>query len=404
MSKLSLSSRNYLPLAVFITLSAAGFWWLFHDGFLWTDFPAQWRICVYTLRGMNIYSFRGTSDYLPEIGRVGAGFHATPWGLVLANLFYCGFLSMEAAKVYFVIINITGIVLASYLLFVKSLSLSREFSTIAFIISLTSINFFIATHEGNAGGIICVFLVIAWLICEEHPFLSGILISFAMVKPQDALIVCLAMLIMKNFIPVITAALIDTAAWFTASVLLKENMFELLREFLFAPNSVDTVSAVRPFAGIFSLVSDNFLIAVTASMIFGIIFVCVMYRSLPDDMPVIFKMYPAFMAVTFWCYSWTLDSYVLIIPVSVCLWLMIKSVSSSDFIFWMLCSLYCANGSILRSIAYRIFMKIFTGITYWRAYDISRTIYETGIIIIGIILCFELRRVYGHKNKINHEK
>ena len=129
-------------------------------------------------------------------------------------------------------------------------------------------------------------------------------------------------------------------------------------------------------------------------MIFGIIFVYVMYRYLPADMPEMFKIYPPFMAMTFWSYSYVLDSYVLIIPACICLWLMIRSGGLSGFTFWMLGGMFCVEGAFIRSAIYRVFMRMYSSLTYPKAYDIARTIYELGIIAIGIALCLKLRHVY----------
>ncbi|MBQ7545092.1 MAG: DUF2029 domain-containing protein [Synergistaceae bacterium] len=395
MANVKFSAHHYLLMILFAGLGTAGVWWMFHDGATWTDFPTQWRICVYTLRGMDIYSFRGTADYLPEIGAISEGFHASPFGLVLENLFYGGFLPFNAAKIYFIALNIAVIVIASCLLYQKTAKLSQELGIMSFLVSLTSVNFFISTHEGNAGGMICAFLVIAWLILEEHPYTSGILIGFAMVKPQDAAIVCIALLLMKKVLSVVVAAVIDVAAWLVSSLLLKRGMLELLQEFLFAPNALPVGSSeARPFAGIFSLVSDNFLYATAASMVFGIIFLFWVYRSLPAEMPGIFKIYPAFMAVTFWCYSWALDSYVLIVPACLCLWLMFRSSSRREFWGWMLWGLFCVSGAFFRSAVCRVLMRAYADIGYYKAYDIARTLNEVGIIILGIVICVELRRIY----------
>ena len=389
------SRRNYLPLFLFAVLNIAGVIWMFHDGVSWTDFPLQWRTCAYTLRGVDAYLMRDNVGYIPEIGTLGAGFHAVPWGCLLANVFYAGFLPYHSAEIYFIALYIAVIIGVSFLLYVKTKTLSKELGIMSFIISLTSTNLFIAIHEGNAGGMICAFLVTAWLICDEHPYISGILIGLAMVKPQDAAIVCVAMLLMRRFVPVVVAAVIDVVAWAGTSYLVKRGMFELIKEFLFGSQRTNVgADVINPFAGIFTLATDNFLLSVAASMIFGIIFVYVMYRSLPADMPEMFKIYPAFMAMTFWCYSYVLDNYVLIIPACICLWLMLKSAELSRFTFWMLCGLFCVNGAIVRSVLYRVFMRIYSSLTYPRAYDIARTIYELGIIAVGIIICFELRRIY----------
>ena len=110
------------------------------------------------------------------------------------------------------------------------------------------------------------------LPCDEHEYLSGILLAFAMIKPQDTVIVCLVFLMMKKFKPLIVAAVIDVSAWFAVSVLTRKGMLELLRLFLFSPHRNESAS----FSGIFTLAFEP-MTAIAASMLFGIIFVPSLY-------------------------------------------------------------------------------------------------------------------------------
>lgn len=66
---LSNSRKNFFIL-IFTPLSIFSLLYIFHDGINWTDLPTQWRICAYTLKGIDIYSLRGSSDFLPEIGYI----------------------------------------------------------------------------------------------------------------------------------------------------------------------------------------------------------------------------------------------------------------------------------------------------------------------------------------------
>lgn len=217
------------------------------------------------------------------------------------------------ARYYFLAANSFVLALASYVLSAKTSSL--KIKDCVLVTSLLSLDFFISLHEGNAGGMVCAFLIMAWLLCDEHEYISGVLIAFAMTKPQDALIVCILMLVMKKIKPLVVGAVIDISAWGIVSFLTGKGMFELLNEFLFMPGR----TGHPPFAGIFTILTDNFYAAAAMSMIAGIIFAVALYMLLPDVTPKIFKAYPAFMAVTFWCYSFSNDRYVLILPACLCL-------------------------------------------------------------------------------------
>ena len=362
---------------------------MFKYWFKFDDLPTQWRVCVYTLRGIDLYSLRGSKNFIPEIGSIYAGFHAAPWGLLLENVFYAGFLEYEQAKIYFLVMNFIVILTASIILYRTINNISSKSSFLAFLMSLLSADFLASTSAGNAGGMICAILVISWAVCDEHPYTAGILLGLAMIKPQDALIICFMFLLMKRFVPLIVAAVIDIVAWFAVSVLTNKGMIELMREFLFAPSS----SVGRPFAGIFSLMFDNFLVAMGLSMLAGIIFVCLMFMFIPEKTPLFVKSYPAFMALTFWSYSYLNDLYVLIIPACICLMFTFHNNKSLRRWLWFISIIYCQYGIIFRSIQARVIRAVFP-VYADISMDISRTLYESVIIIIGTLICLELRKIY----------
>ena len=382
--------RKLYPL-IFVLFSVLSLVYLFFfssgSEYIWeVDLPTQWRICAYTLRGIDIYPLRGSDAFIAEIGKIGRGFQASPWGCLLQNIFYGGFLSFEAAKIYYLVAITITLLIASFVLRAKIMPMG--FGGWAFILSLFSIDFFQAVTSGNAGGMICAFLLIAWLVCDDHPYVAGVLIAFAMVKPQTALIVCIMLLMMRRIKPLIVGAAVDIAAWFTVSVMTKKGMLELVREFLFMPQ--DKVGN-PPFAGIFTLLFDDYLTAVAMSMIAGIIFVVVLYVLLPKGMPEIFKIYPAFMAVTFWCYAYSNEGYILLLPACLCLWLMLHGRSK---LFWFICAAWCYLGAHIKSITRKLFMLANPGLDIVTSRVYARTLYELVIILVGFLICIELRRIY----------
>ncbi|MBR0150651.1 MAG: DUF2029 domain-containing protein [Synergistaceae bacterium] len=385
------ASRQKLYQLTFVALSVLSIIYLFFFSravdYLLCDLETQWRVCAYTLRGVDIYALRGSDDFIPEIGYIYVGFHASPWGCLLENVFYGGFLSYEAAKAYFITVNLTILLTASLVLRAKATSLNV--GSWAFILSLFSLDFFASVSMGNAGGMICAFLLIAWLICDDHPYIAGVLVAFAMVKPQVALIVCVMFLMMRRVKPLITGAVVDISAWFAVSLLTGKGMFELLREFLF----MSSEKVGTPFsAGIFTIMFDNFMYATYASMIAGVIFVAVLYALLPRNMPEMFKIYPAFMAVAFWCYSQANDNYVHVLPACVCVWLLTLG---NKRLLWLLCAMWCSFGLHIRSGIRRLIMLADPVLTYGDSARFAMTLYELVIIAIGFMICVELRRIYG---------
>ena len=163
-------------------------------------------------QGIDIYSLRDGVNLIPEIGTIGAGFHATPWGCLLQTVFYGGFLNYEASRIYFVAANFVVLIIASLVLYSKSRRLPGNLGTWALILSLLSADYMTSLYLCNAGGMVAAFMLTAWLISDEHEYLSGVLLGFAMIKPQDAVIVCLVFLMMRKFKPLIVAAAIDVSA------------------------------------------------------------------------------------------------------------------------------------------------------------------------------------------------
>ena len=369
---------KYLPFAL-IAMSVACILWTFRDGILWCDFPMQWQSCSYALNGTDIYSVRGSE--------IDAGFHAVPWGLVLGNVFYGGFLPYKAAEVYFTLLNVIALIFATCVMYSQVEKIYPELKYCTLVISLLSIDFIFAYYSGNAGGIICACLIISWTWREKHPVLSGILISLAMVKPQTALIVCFAFIIMKHIIPVIIAAFIDITAWFAASLLTHKGMFELIYDFLFSPGRGEGT----PFAGIFHFMFHDFLTAIAFSMLAGIIFVYILHKYLPDNMPAFFKIYPSFMASTFWCYSFMRDSYFMIVPAVMCLHLMTLQSGKFKRLIWLSFSVFCSYGYAFRSAFYKAMLLLGSSL----GWHFAQNIYELGVILIGILMCLELRKVYS---------
>ena len=337
------------------------------------DFSVQWQICLSILKGIDIYPLRGT-------GVLYKGFHASPWGCLLENIFYGGFLSFDNAIVYFIVVNIITIIAASYVLYVKVREILPELGIYALIASIMSNSFFTPIFSNvNAGGMICAFLVIAWAVCDEHPVISGILIGFAMVKPQSAMPLCLLLLFTRRFMPLIIGAIIDISAWAAVSFMVNKNMIEILKEFLFTKTD-------WYWGGIFTLAFDNFMAAMLASMLLGIIFIYLLIRFLPSNMPEFFKAYPAFMTPMFWCYDSGNDFYMLIVPALLCLWLMLI-LSGKIRIFWWISAAYLLTPVI------NILRRIFGGIAGNTAWIIIKTFYSAGIILLGIFIYMAIRQL-----------
>ena len=243
-------------------------------------------------------------------------------------------------------------------------------------------------------------LILICLLQENYPKLSGILLAFAMVKPQLALIFCLTLLLMRRFKILFIAAAIDIAAWLIVSFMVNTSPITLLTEFL-----ATGAGGNKSYAGIFTLftASDHNL-AMLLSMAAGIIYVCIGHKLLSDCKISAFKFLPACIAATFWCYSFYNDFYILILPVAACVYVMIESKNFAipfgaalfmtfGIFLWML---FLFNGTIsemLGVVDWNTLLNINSVQDYVVHTWIIRTFFESVVILIGIYLCRRLKSI-----------
>ena len=385
--------KFYIILSVL--LGVVGFFrcCLFVQGENWVDFPGQWRICAYTLSGYDPYACVGvTPAPIEYIGVIPLGWGTSPWGCLLGNLFYPGFLAFETAKAYFILIHFCFLFFTTWYLHSHIKTKMNSFSFYALLISLSSLNFFAAFFNGNAGGLICSLLLVSCLSYRDYPVFTGVLLGFAMTKPQSTMLVCYALLLQKRWKPVAIAAMVDAGAFAMVSFLTKTPVITLACEFL----SSNTGNG-HQFSGIFTLLFPNeSRAAMLCSMFTGIVFVTIFHRIWPKDTFSAFRLYPALVASTFWSYTWNNDNYMLVLPALICVWIMLQTSEFLKALFWSLASLYCGFTHIsMRAInlALKILYLVLPG--EYNPSWLSKTIYELGLIVLSILLIIYLRNYAG---------
>ncbi|MBR1580791.1 MAG: DUF2029 domain-containing protein [Selenomonadaceae bacterium] len=311
-------------LLIFCCWSVRSSYELLRWGLGWSDFYGQWSICAYTLHGADPYELVGVEPPLfADIGSIPNGWGTSPWGCLLGNLFYAGYLNYFEAAVQFVLVNGVLIASAAWCLFTRLRHLPLPTALMISLSLVAAPNFWRALHQGNCGGMIGCLLIIACLLVDRRPILAGIALAFAMVKPQAALLICFAFLLKKNYRPLIVAALIDLGAWAVTSIMVERSPLTLLREFL----SSDIGG--NAFKGILTLAKNDLPDVgwvMPLSMLIGIAFVFVVQRSIERSASVGLEIFmPASVAATFWSYSWDNDRFILFIATTVALLLMLES-------------------------------------------------------------------------------
>ena len=285
--------------ASIVALNVLSIGLLIDRGVFLDDFAGQWRLCAYTLHGIDPYQIIGVETALiDEIGVIPQGWGTSPWGLILGNFFYAGFLPLPTAEIYFVAINFILLAITARAFYLAS---DRDVWALALFACPASM--IISTVTGNAGGSICCLLLLCILHCARRPFLTAVMLSLAMVKPQTALAFCLLFLFQRRWKILLTAAAIDLSAWFLSARIVACSAVELLREFFGA-----NIGGGSQFSGIFTLLFDNPMQSIALSMSVGVAF--------------IWALRPHFwapcLASSFWSYSYFNEFYLLTLPAFHC--------------------------------------------------------------------------------------
>ncbi len=355
------------------------------------DNVMHWKILAYTLRGFDPYLNMITQE-IPEavqdIGALDPAWGATPWGLILGNVYYLGFISLDKAKLCFLILCVVSLVVVLICLYFKAEKIydDKRFVFLLIVIALGSTNFLSAINARNASGIISCMLLLAWILCDSYPVITGLLLGIAMSKPQDAALICFAFLLQKKFLPLIIAAVVDIAAWFYASVLTGSGMIKLLEEFAYL-NIIGQHSS-----GIFATLISNSSVSMFCSMATGIILtaICMYYSSHENknNAPKDFSLCFGYIFTAFWCYSTNTNFYTLLFPIAVCLYFMMKSEKFYQRLFWFGICLFM-NG--FRNLSSKVFFYLILGrFPEANEKSFALTFGYLGLIIIAFIILFSL--------------
>ena len=318
-------------------------------------------------------------------------FPTVPWALIIGQIFYAGFLPLNQAQILNTLFHIAAYIFTMYLLY-ELLKKDFEFSKIfiLFMLPAAHFSFMYSLWWGNEGGIICLLMIDALLILKKNPYIAGIIISACMCKPQITGIFCIMLLFMgKDGIKsIITAAIIDLAAWFAAANINNISMIQLLSD-CFNSGADDIGFNYLGLLHFLRFVGENGVnknIVLALNMSIAIIFMLVLYKYLKTNLRseklMTFAAYiPACIASTMWMYKNGTDYLVLIYPAAFAVILcMYEKISRRDFNISLLCCTYLLLSRFL----------VYAGIVIYKT-NLSRGIYKgidsLIIMIVGVILC-----------------
>ena len=282
------------------------------------DLEGQRALCAYTLHGIDPFPQIGVEPpLLPDVGVIPREWGTVPWGLILSNIFYPAFLSIDAATNYFLALNVIVLSATALVFYDAARKISPSLGVLSIALFILPASFMWSTLRSlNAGGMICCLVLICCVIVDRRPLLTGVLLSIAMIKPQTALPLCILFLMQGRWKVLLTAAAIDLGAWLTASALTATDPITLLLE-MFNAN----IGGTHHFRGLMRLffLTDSAM-TMYSSMAVGVLFLLLTPRRSTGFM----SMHTACVVPLFWSYTTGNDMFVLVLPTLCCLHLMLE--------------------------------------------------------------------------------
>ena len=348
------------------------------------DFPGQWALCAYTFQGIDPYPLRGMQPPLiEEIGFIPLEWSTSPWGLVLGNFFYPGFLDLREAMVYFTWLNYIFFVLTAFIVSKKLKCGLGSLSVFFVTITMFTAHFLVSEYFGNAGAVICCLMILSCLYADERPIAAGVMLAFAMIKPQVALPICFALLLRKNFKVFFTAAKTDLAAWGVAALITNQTPLTLLSE-----SMAESAGGKAVFSGLFTMLfPDDKFFAMSTSMLAGTIFIFLTQRmSFGNEK--FFWACPAFLSTTFFAYSFHNEFLALLLPALACLYLAAHQKFFREKIFWLAAMIFMSTAPYALYLSLSLWIDDKTEL-FWTA----RTTFAAILILLGCLMAKKFSEV-----------
>lgn len=342
--------------------------WYCKMGLQWWDFEGQWTISTYFCNQLNPYLAHPFELLTTKgVGEIPVGWGTSPWGLLLGQLLYPGFLEYHYAQIYFVTLYF---VLYAIALFYVWQAFPNQRTELLLFALLASVSYFRPMLSGNAGGIMCLLLLLSISLQHKSQTIAGVLLAFAMIKPQLALLFCLYFLLRKRYVLLFVACTVDVLSWVVAAFLLDTSIVQLLKDFL----HYDIGEGVQ-FAGIFTLAFSSSSTAMLFSMLFGIIYAVVYYIFYKGRGQLV-ELAPFCVAASLWSYSWG-NEYLVLLPVCLLSYQFYGGTTGTLRFRWAFLVPYTMF-SVIIIIA---ITTVLAPITSLSAFHIAMTLYSIGLLI-----------------------
>lgn len=340
------------------------------------DIKEYWKYMAYAIRGYDISTCAAEGILLDEIGVIGSGI-VFPWGRLLGNLIYPGFLPLKSVIIYYYcLLGIcTGLAGWHILKWIQNEKVKdwQQRENILFMLCLLAAPLYWedALNSGNMGGLLCILLILAAFFIGKCDWFAAFLIAMAMIKPQNAALFMLVLLMKKKFkmifqiIGIMLAGMVSTEIYvriwsyfrgMSSNTSFWEKILLILNGY--SGNGQGTAGeGTLPFFtyGILDKLIEfgvNAYVVLVGSALLGIVFVigvvCYMRdcKELREDWAVLFSI--AALGSIFWCYKTPCDEIIIILCNLLCVLYWKYGKRDWKSVLWILAYIFCINMKVFR--------------------------------------------------------
>lgn len=362
------------------------------------DLKHHWRLCAYTLNGVDPFPLIGEKGTIEAIGSIREGFSTSPWGLFLGNLFYPGWMPMQYAGIYNFALHFVVLLLTEAVIWLKFRGIiSKNMRAALMLLPLGHFSFVYSLRFGNCGAILCYLLIIAVCIYKEHPYMAAVCVGLAMIKPQIAVPVCVVFLLEKQWAVLFAGAAIDVIGWGAASFLTGVSPLKLLGEMF----QYGTVSS-KQFLGVLSVlrytgISESVIMVINAGIGLGLtvgLWLYLKQKNLQGSPWIRFM--PSCIASTIWCYKNGTDFAVLALCSAFAFFLCIREDTTwREWILSLFCLGFLQMGRAVTSAGVSVALALNMG------RDTFKSMESLLLILIAVYICISWVKIYerGEESK-----
>lgn len=178
----------YIMLCVIFSMASL----CFHlkDGIYFSDHEWWWKECACVLKGIDpAEAIRQNMVFADLGGSLPSSTATLPWAKVIGSVIHGAFLSYEASRIYYVLLNCL-VFIGTICLIKKALVKKYKDEKLAWlgIISIFSSWYIVDWIQvGNNASIVCFCVISAICLMDDHEWIAGFLLGIAMIKPQIVL-------------------------------------------------------------------------------------------------------------------------------------------------------------------------------------------------------------------------